>query len=131
MHNHIFRKIDAARLCEQKLGLAAGTIVSVDADNDGMVDGEIVLLHSDDLSTLQSGGVPADTVYFGDFVIQGYDGEVVKLITSVNSVDSVGIYREESFLPIGNIIPCVIFDAISEYTGINAHFYGWKFTLQP
>ena len=131
MHNHIFRKIDAARLCENVLGLAPGTIVSVDADNDGMVDGELVILHSDDLSTLQSDGVPANTVYFGDFVIQSYNSSTVDFALTIDSVDSLIIKGGSSMLPIGNIIPCVIFDAILEYNGINAHFYGWKFTLQP
>ena len=131
MHNHIFRKIDAARLCEQKLGLAAGTIVSVDADNDGMVDGEIVLLHSGDLSTLQSGGVPANTVYFGDFVIQSYDSSTVDFALTIDSVDSLLIKAGSSLLPIGNNYPCVVFDSITSYDGVNAHFYGWKFTLQP
>lgn len=122
MHNHIFRLVDAAAIVEQKTGK---TIADIDADS------EPVILMSTDLADLQSNGFPANTVYFGDFVIQGYDAVGCKLITSVNSVDSVGIDREESFSPIGNIIPCVIFDAISEYTRINAHFYGWKFTLQP
>jgi len=131
MHNHIFRKIDAARLCENVLGLAPGTIVSVDADNDGMVDGELVILHSDDLSTLQSGGVPANTVYFGDFVIQSYNVGSVEFVTKVNSISSAFISSATSMLPIGNVLPCVTFDTVNEYTDINAHFYGWKFTLQP
>lgn len=128
MHNHIFRKIDAARLCEQKLGLAAGTIVSVDADNDGMVDGELVLLHSDDIATLQSGGVPADTVYFGDLVIQGFKSGTSAILLRANSVNTVSVDGTDAYEAVGSILPCVIFDNVTQFDTISAHFYGWKFT---
>lgn len=128
MHNHIFRKIDAARLCEQKLGLASGTIVSVDADNDGMVDGELVLLHSDDIDTLRSGGVAADTVYFGDLIIEGYDASGVIIRTEVNGARSCDIDYNSPKLPVGNQVNCLMFDNVAAYTGASAHFYGWKFT---
>lgn len=128
MHNHIFRKIDAARLCEQKLGLAAGTIVSVDADNDGMVDGELVILHSDDIATLKDDGVPADTVYFGDLIIEGYDASGVVIQTEVNGGRSCNIDFNSSKLPVGNKVNCLMFDSVVAYTGASAHFYGWKFT---
>jgi len=128
MHNHIFRKIDAARLCEQKLGLAAGTIVSVDADNDGMVDGELVILHSDDLATLQSGGVASDTVYFGDLIIEGYEASGVVIQTDAGGARSCNINYSSSKLPVGNQINCLMFDNVADYAGASAHFYGWKFS---
>lgn len=114
-------KHDARYLCAKELGVDVGT----------MDDGELVILHSDDLSTLQSDGVPANTVYFGDFVIQGYDVGSVAFGTTINSAQSILIAQGDGLLPIGNILPCVMFDAIANYSSINAHFYGWKFTLQP
>lgn len=128
MHNHIFRKIDAARLCEQKLGLAAGTIVSVDADNDGMVDGELVILRSDDIATLKDDGVPADTVYFGDLIIEGYDKTAVVIRTEIGAARSCDINNNSSKLPVGNQINCLMFDNVADYAGASAHFIGWKFS---
>ena len=128
MHNHIFRKIDAARLCEQKLGLAAGTIVSVDADNDGMVDGELVILHSNDIATLKDDGVPADTVYFGDLIIEGYDASTVMIRTEIGGARSCNIDYVSSKLPVGNQVNCLMFDNVVGYSGTSAHFYGWKFS---
>lgn len=128
MHNHIFRKIDAARLCEQKLGLAAGTIVSVDADNDGMVDGELVILHSDDIATLKDDGVPADTVYFGDLIIEGYDASAGFIRTEIGGARSCNIDYSSSKLPVGNQVNCLMFDNVAGYSGASAHFYGWKFS---
>ncbi len=128
MHNHIFRKIDAARLCEQKLGLAAGTIVSVDADNDGMVDGELVILHSDDIATLKDDGVPADTVYFGDLIIEGYDASAVVIQTEIGGARSCDINANSSKLPVGNQINCLMFDNVVGYEDASARFIGWKFS---
>lgn len=125
MHNHIFRKIDAARLCEQELGLAPGTIVSVDADNDGMVDGELVILHTDDLSTFSAEG---GTVYFGDLVIQGWKSGASKIQFEASAIITVDIDSESGYNPVGSILPCVIFDNVTQFGSVNAHFYGWKFT---
>lgn len=127
MHNHIFRKIDAARLCEQKLGLAAGTIVSVDADNDGMVDGELVVLHKDDITYLKD-NPETGTVYFGDLVIQGFGSASSIIQLQTNTADTVFIDAPSDIYAVGSIIPCVIFDNIAQFEAISAHFYGWKFT---
>lgn len=122
MHNHIFRLVDAAAIVEQKTGQ---TIADIDADS------EPVILMSADLADLKDNGVAANTVYFGDFVIQSYNAGSVEFGTKVNSVTSASISVLNTWLPIGNVLPCVTFDTINEYTDINAHFYGWKFTLQP
>lgn len=122
MHNHIFRLVDAAAIVEQKTGQ---TIADIDGDS------EPVILMSADIADLEANGVPANTVYFGDFVIQAYDSGSVEFSTRVNTASSAFISSATSMLPIGNVLPCVTFDTVNKYTGINAHFYGWKFTLQP
>ena len=126
MHNHIFRLIDVATIVEAKTGKTIA-----DGDADGRYDAEVVILHDTDLADLESNGVAANTVYFGDFVIQGYDVGSVAFGTMINSAQSILIAQGDGLLPIGNILPCVMFDAIANYSSINAHFYGWKFTLQP
>ena len=127
MHNHTFRKIDAARLCETALGLSAGSIVSIDADNDGQVDGTVVIMHTADLTDLAGDPADADYVYFGDFVIEGYDSSSVAVRFHVDGIITLAISQGSGLLPIGNILPCIIWDEIVGFSGISAHFYGWKF----
>ncbi len=126
MHNHTFRLIDVATIVEAKTGKTVA-----DGDADGRYDAEVVILHNSDLVDLQINGVAANTVYFGDFVIQGYDSSSVKVRTEVNSVISMLIRNDESRLPVGNIEPCIMFDSIAVWTGVSGHFYGWKITLNP
>ncbi len=111
-------KHDARYLCAKELGVDVGT----------MDDGELVILHSDDLSTLQSDGVPDDTVYFGDLIIEGYDASAVVILTEIDEAWSCYINYSSSKLPVGNQINCLMFDKVVEYSGASAHFYGWKFT---
>lgn len=127
MHNHTFRKIDAARLCETALGLSAGSIVSIDADNDGQVDGTVVIMHTDDFGDLAGDPADADYVYFGDFVIEGYDSSSVTVRFNVDGIITLAIDQGSGLLPIGNILPCIIWDEVKLFSGISAHFYGWKF----
>lgn len=126
MHNHTFRLIDVATIVEAKTGKTIA-----DGDADGRYDAEVVILHNSDLADLETNGVAANTVYFGDFVIQGYDSSAVTVITEVNSVISMFIRKYDSRLPVGNIEPCIMFDSIAAWTGVSGHFYGWKITLNP
>ena len=127
MHNHTFRLIDVASIVEAKTGKTIA-----DGDADGRYDAEVVILHDADIADLQANGVAANTVYFGDLVVQAYEpGSSGSVVAFVNSIESVNISIGDSKIPIGNIQPCVMFDTISNYTGIPCHFYGWKITLNP
>ena len=126
MHNHTFRLIDVASIVEAKTGKTIA-----DGDADGRYDAEVVLLHDADIADLEVKGVPANTVYFGDFVIEGYETTSVAIITQVNGVASLFISAGDELRPIGNLQPCVMFDNVNTYTSITAHFYGWKITLNP
>lgn len=124
MHNHTFRLIDVATIVEAKTGKTIA-----DGDADGRYDAEVVILHNADIIDLLNNGVPANTVYFGDFVIEGYETTGGALITQVNGVASLLISAGDELRPIGNLQPCVMFDNVNTYTNITAHFYGWKITL--
>jgi len=124
MHNHTFRLIDVASIVEAKTGKTIA-----DGDADGRYDAEVVILHNADLNDIKDNGVPANTVYFGEFVIEGFDSAAGALITQVNSVTSLSISAGDELRPIGNLQPCVMFDNVNTYTNITAHFYGWKITL--
>ena len=126
MHNHTFRLIDVATIVEAKTGKTIA-----DGDADGRYDAEVVLLHDADIIDLVNNGVPANTVYFGDFVIEGFDSAGGTLITHVNGVASLLISASDELRPIGNLQPCVIFDSVYIYSSLTAHFYGWKITLNP
>lgn len=127
MHNHTFRLIDVASIVEAKTGKTIA-----DGDADGRYDAEVVILHDADLEYLQTNGVDANTVYFGDFVVQSYvpDSSGV-VVLSVNSIQSLNIIINDGKIPVGNIQPCVMFNAIEAYDSIPCHFYGWKITLNP
>jgi hypothetical protein len=126
MHNHTFRLIDVASIVEAKTGKTIA-----DGDADGRYDAEVVLLHDADIIDLVNNRVPANTVYFGEFVIEGFDSADGALITQVNSATSLFISAGDELRPIGNLQPCVMFDNVNAYTSITAHFYGWKITLNP
>ena len=125
MHNHTFRLIDVATIVEAKTGKTIA-----DGDADGRYDAEVVILHDSDLADLQSNGVDADTVYFGDLVINGYDSSAINVQASVNGTQSIRI-NNGGFIPVGNLQPCVMFDDITDYGGAFCTFYGWKITLNP
>jgi hypothetical protein len=126
MHNHTFRLIDVAAIVEAKTGKTIA-----DGDADGRYDAEVVILHNADIIEIKENGVPANTVYFGEFVIEGFESAAGRLITQVNSVTSLSISAGDELRPIGNLQPCVMFDNVNAYTSITAHFYGWKITLNP
>lgn len=126
MHNHTFRLIDVASIVEAKTGKTIA-----DGDADGRYDAEVVLLHDADLQDLETNGVAANTVYFGDLTIHSYDASSVALRLKVNSVSTISVDASSSLLPIGNQYPCIMFDDVVETDGCFLSFYGWKFTLQP
>ena len=126
MHNHTFRLQDIAPIIEQKTGKTIA-----DGNADGRYDAEVVILHNDDIVEIKDNGVPANTVYFGDFVIEGYEPTNGAIITQVNGVTSLFISAGDEVRPIGNLQPCVMFDNVNTYTNLTGHFYGWKITLNP
>ena len=126
MHNHTFRLIDVATIVEAKTGKTIA-----DGDADGRYDAEVVILHNSDLADLEANGVAANTVYFGDFVISGYESSAGAIITQINGIISLFISAGDELRPIGNILPCVLFDTINTYNNIDCYFYGWKITLNP
>jgi len=126
MHNHTFRLQDIAPIVEQKTGKTIA-----DGDLDGRYDAEVVILHDADLADLESKGVDANTVYFGDLVINSYDSGAISLRFQLNGLDSLKIIASLPSLPVGNIQPCVMFDEITDYVGSFCTFYGWKITLNP
>jgi hypothetical protein len=126
MHNHTFRLIDVATIVEAKTGKTIA-----DGDADGRYDAEVVILHDSDLADLETNGVAANTVYFGDMVINGYDASAVRAEFSVNGVTSLIVRFTDSMLPIGNIQPCLMFDTVENLEAIFVTFYGWKITLNP
>lgn len=126
MHNHTFRLIDVATIVEAKTGKTIA-----DGDADGRYDAEVVILHDDDFQDLETNGVAANTVYFGDLTIHSYDASSVALRLKVNSVRAIDVDASSSLLPIGNHYPCIMFDQVVVTEGCFLSFYGWKFTLQP
>ena len=126
MHNHIFRKIDAARLCEQELGLSPGTIAALDADDDGMVDGEPVLYNTSKLQDLQ-GSPETGVVYFGDLVVESYNTASCDAVFQTDTA-TFKCVASDGYQITGSVFPCMIWKTISVFNNINAHFYGWKFT---
>ena len=126
MHNHTFRLIDVASIVEAKTGKTIA-----DGDADGRYDAEVVLLNDADLQDLETNGVAANTVYFGDLTIHSYDASSVGLRLKVNSVRAIDVDASSSLLPIGNHYPCIMFDQVVVTEGCFLSFYGWKFTLQP
>lgn len=126
MHNHTFRLIDVAAIVEDKTGKTIA-----DGDADGRYDAEVVILHDSDLADLETNGVAANTVYFGDLTIHSYDASSVALRLNVNSVRTINVSASSSLLPIGNQYPCIMFDNVVETDGCFLSFYGWKITLNP
>jgi len=126
MHNHTFRLIDVATIVEAKTGKTIA-----DGDADGRYDAEVVILHDADIADLETNGVAANTVYFGDLIIHSYDSNSVALRLNVNSVRTVEVNAGNGLLPIGNHYPCIMFDEVIETDGCFISFYGWKITLQP
>ena len=108
-------KHDARYLCAKELGVDVGT----------MDDGELVILHTDDLTdfSFQSG-----TVYFGDLVIEAFKSGDSVIQLQANSVNTVFIDGANGNEAVGSIIPCVIFNNVTGFDRLSAHFYGWKFT---
>ena len=126
MHNHTFRLIDVATIVEAKTGKTIA-----DGDADGRYDAEVVILHDDDLQDLETNGVAANTVYFGDLTIHSYDASSVELLLKVNSVGAISVSGPSLLLPIGNHYPCIMFDEVAITDGCFISFYGWKITLNP
>ena len=126
MHNHTFRLIDVATIVEAKTGKTIA-----DGDADGRYDAEVVILHDSDFADLETNGVAANTVYFGDLTIHSYDASSVALRLNVNSVRTINVSASSSLLPIGNQYPCIMFDNVVETEGCFLSFYGWKITLNP
>lgn len=126
MHNHTFRLIDVASIVEAKTGKTIA-----DGDADGRYDAEVVLLHDADIADLETNGVAANTVYFGDMTIHSYDVDTVSIRLDINGVHMVDIKGSSSLLPIGNQYPCIMFDDVVETDGCFLSFYGWKITLNP
>ena len=126
MHNHTFRLIDVASIVEAKTGKTIA-----DGDADGRYDAEVVLLNDADLQDLETNGVAANTVYFGDLTIHSYDASSVALRLKVNSVRAIDVDASSSLLPIGNHYPCIMFDQVVVTDGCFLSFYGWKITLNP
>lgn len=122
MHNHTFRIQDVAQIIEDKIGR---TVVM---KSDGQHDAKLVLLSSLDIA---AHSFDADKVYFGDFVIEGQDPTscVFKLNLDGNNV--LNIEAGSSLAPVGNILPCLLWDSINNYASITAHFYGWEINLVP
>jgi len=123
MHNHTFRLIDVASIVEAKTGKTIA-----DGDADGRYDAEVVLLHDADIADLETNGVAANTVYFGDLIIHSYDSTSIAIRLNVNSVRTVEVSAGNGLLPIGNHYPCIMFDEVIETDGCFVSFYGWKFT---
>lgn len=126
MHNHIFRLADVAAIVES----ATGKTIA-DGDADGRYDAEVVILQDTDLADLESNGVAANTVYFGDLLIHSYDVNTVSLRLDINTVHVVDVSAASSMLPIGNQYPCIMFDTVGATDGCFISFYGWKITLNP
>ncbi len=126
MHNHTFRLIDVATIVEAKTGKTIA-----DGDADGRYDAEVVILHDSDIEDLETNGVAANTVYFGDLTIHSYDASSVALRLNVNSVRTISVNAVSLLLPIGNQYPCIMFDNVVEKDGCFISFYGWKITLNP
>jgi len=126
MHNHIFRLADVATIVQS----ATGKTIA-DGDADGRYDAEVVILNDSDLADLQTNGVAANTVYFGDLIIHSYDSNSVALRLNVNSVRTVEVNASNGLLLIGNHYPCIMFDEVVETDGCFISFYGWKITLNP
>lgn len=122
MHNHTFRIQDVAQIIEDKIGR---TVVM---KSDGQHDAKLILLSGLDIA---AHSFDADKVYFGDFVIEGEEPAscVLKLNLDGNLV--LNIEAGAGLAPVGNILPCVLWDGLNDYTAMSAHFYGWEINLVP
>ena len=112
-----FSKHDVKVLIATRLGVHIDTIL----------EPVPVVKVSDDLNKFNADGVPADTVYFGDLIIEGFDASAVKIHTEIDGTRSCKIDFDNGIsLPVGNNINCLMFDAVIEYGGASAHFIGWE-----
>lgn len=111
-----FSKHDVKVLIATRLGVHIDTIL----------EPVPVVKVSGDIATLKDDGVPADTVYFGDLIIEGYDASAVEIQTEIDGTRSCNINYSSSKLPVGNQINCLMFDSVIEYSGASAHFIGWE-----
>lgn len=120
MHNHTYRIQDVATIIQDKMGK------TVQMGADGQHRAKLVILNSEQLQNIS---VPANTVYFGDFFIEGLKNNSVAMEFSLGLTTVLKISSTHN--PPSGHMSNILWDSKKAYTDIFAHFCGWEITLNP
>lgn len=120
MHNHTYRIQDVATIIQDKMGK------TVQMGTDGQHRAKLVILNTEDLQSIT---VPANTVYFGDFIIEGFKNNSVSVEFRLET--KTVFLMTSTHNPSGNTVSNVLWNSKNAFTDAYAHFCGWEITLNP